>query len=170
MALLSLRFLPDPVLREKAKKVRGIDKWTQRLIDDMLETMPHENGVGLAANQVGVLQKVAVIRIPEMEHPLVFINPEVVERAGEREVDEGCLSIPGYQGKLIRSETVKVRALDRNGKRYTVKADGLLAQALEHEIDHLNGVLYIDHLESHDKLYKLEPRDADKEGAESGSE
>ena len=159
MALLSLRFLPDPVLREKAKKIRSIDKWTQRLIDDMLETMPHVDGVGLAANQVGVLQKVAVIQTPEMEEPLVLINPEVVERMGEREVDEGCLSIPGYRGELTRSETVKVRALDRNGKRYTVKVDDLRAQALEHEIDHLNGVLYIDHLESHDKLYKLEPKD-----------
>ena len=159
MALLSLRFVPDPVLREKAKKIRNIDNRTQRLIDDMLETMPYENGVGLAANQVGVLQKVAVIQTPEMEEPLVLINPEVVERNGEREVDEGCLSIPGYRGELIRSETVKVRALDRNGKRYTVKAEGLLAQALEHETDHLNGVLYIDYLESHDKLYKLEPKD-----------
>ena len=82
MALLSLRFVPDPVLREKAKKIRNIDKWTQRLIDDMLETMPHENGVGLAANQVGVLQKVAVIQTPEMEEPLVLINPEIVERTG----------------------------------------------------------------------------------------
>ena len=163
MALLSLRFVPDPVLREKAKKIRNIDKWTQRLIDDMLETMPHENGVGLAANQVGVLQKVTVIQTPEMEEPLVLINPEVVERNGEREVDEGCLSIPGYRGDLTRSETVKVRALDRNGKRYTVKADGLLAQALQHETDHLNGVLYIDHLESHDKLYKLEPKDYEEE-------
>ena len=159
MALLSLRFVPDPVLREKAKKIRNIDNRTQRLIDDMLETMPYENGVGLAANQVGVLQKVAVIQTPEMEEPLVLINPEVVERNGQREVDEGCLSIPGYRGELTRSETVKVRALDRNGKRYTVKAEGLLAQALEHETDHLNGVLYIDHLESHDKLYKLEPKD-----------
>ena len=170
MALLSLRFVPDPILRQKAKKVRNIDKRIQRLIDDMLETMPYENGVGLAANQVGVLQKVAVIQTPEMEEALVLINPEVVERNGEREVDEGCLSIPGYRGELIRSETVKVRALDRNGKRYTVKAEGLLAQAIEHETDHLNGILYIDHLESPDKLYKLEPKDYEEDEREEEAE
>ena len=163
MSLLKLRIIPDPILREKAKKIRAVDKFILELVENMLETMPHENGVGLAANQVGTLNKVAVIQTPEMEEALVLINPVVLERIGERIVEEGCLSIPGYRGELIRSETVKVRAQDARGKRYTIKADGLLAQALEHETDHLEGTLYIDHLESKDKLYKVNPDPTDVE-------
>ena len=163
MSLLKLRIIPDPILREKAKKIRAVDKFILELVENMLETMPHENGVGLAANQVGNLNKVAVIQTPEMEEALVLINPVVLERIGERIVEEGCLSIPGYRGELIRSETVKVRAQDARGKRYTIKADGLLAQALEHETDHLDGTLYIDHLESKDKLYKVNPDPTDVE-------
>lgn len=163
MSLLKLRIIPDPILREKAKKIRAVDKFILELVENMLETMPHENGVGLAANQVGTLNKVAVIQTPEMEEALVLINPVILERIGERIVEEGCLSIPGYRGELIRSETVKVRAQDARGKRYTIKADGLLAQALEHETDHLEGTLYIDHLESKDKLYKVNPDPTDVE-------
>tara|TARA_Y100000590_G_scaffold252801_1_gene283943 strand:- start:296 stop:790 length:495 start_codon:yes stop_codon:yes gene_type:complete len=163
LSLLKLRIIPDPVLREKAKKVRAVDKFILELVENMLETMPHENGVGLAANQVGTLNKVAVIQTPEMEEALVLINPVVLERLGERIVEEGCLSIPGYRGELIRSKTVKVRAQDGRGKRYTIKADGLLAQALEHETDHLEGTLYIDHLESKDKLYKVDNDPTDVE-------
>ena len=140
-----------------------MDKFILELVENMLETMPHENGVGLAANQVGTLNKVAVIQTPEMEEALVLINPVVLERLGERIVEEGCLSIPGYRGELIRSKTVKVRAQDGRGKRYTIKADGLLAQALEHETDHLEGTLYIDHLESKDKLYKVDDYPTDLE-------
>ena len=161
MALLKLRIVPDPVLHQKAKRVRNIDAALQRLLDDMIETMPHEGGVGLAANQVGVLQRVAVIQLPEDEEPRVLINPQVVATEGQREVEEGCLSIPGYRGLLSRAETVRVKALDRHGKPVRIKADGLLAQALQHETDHLNGILYIDHLESHDKLYKVEPEPQD---------
>ena len=163
MSLLKLRIIPDPILREKAKKIRAVDKFILELVENMLETMPHENGVGLAANQVGTLNKVAVIQTPEMEEALVLINPVILERIGERIVEEGCLSIPGYRGELIRSETVKVRAQDARGKRYTIKADGLLAQALEHETDHLEGILYIDHLESKDKLYKVNTDPTDVE-------
>ncbi len=140
-----------------------MDKFILELVENMLETMPHENGVGLAANQVGTLNKVAVIQTPEMEEALVLINPVVLERLGERIVEEGCLSIPGYRGELIRSRTVKVRAQDGRGKRYTIKAEGLLAQALEHETDHLEGTLYIDHLESKDKLYKVDDYPTDLE-------
>tara|TARA_B100001123_G_scaffold107243_2_gene124965 strand:- start:1194 stop:1685 length:492 start_codon:yes stop_codon:yes gene_type:complete len=163
LSLLKLRIIPDPILREKAKKVRAVDKFILELVENMLETMPHENGVGLAANQVGTLNKVAVIQTPEMEEALVLINPVVLERLGERIVEEGCLSIPGYRGELIRSRTVKVRAQDGRGKRYTIKAEGLLAQALEHETDHLEGTLYIDHLESKDKLYKVDDYPTDLE-------
>jgi peptide deformylase len=157
MALLRLRIAPDRLLHVKAKKIRTIDASIQRLADDMVETMYYENGVGLAANQVGVLQRICVIQMPEDEEPSILINPEIVETLGQREVDEGCLSVPGYRGTINRSETVKVRAQDINGKIIKIKAENLLAQALEHEIDHLNGILYLDHLESHDNLYKIEP-------------
>ena len=161
MSLLNLRTLPDPVLRQKARRVTKIDDSLQKLIDDMIDTMRHANGVGLAANQVGVLHRVVVIEIPEEEEVRVLINPEIIRREGERTVEEGCLSIPGYRGELSRSLKVRVRALDRYGKPIRIKAEGLLAQALEHETDHINGILYIDHLESHEKLWKLEPQEVE---------
>ena len=102
----------------------------------------------------------AVIEIPE-EEPIVLINPEIVRKSGERMVEEGCLSIPGYRGEIKRSVSVTVKGRDRQGKEVRLKATELLAQALEHEIDHLNGVLYIDHLESPDKLYRIEPEEED---------
>jgi peptide deformylase len=164
VSLLHLRTIPDPVLRQKARRVSKIDDALHKLIDDMLDTMRDADGVGLAANQVGVLQRVVVIEIPEEDQTRVLINPEIVRREGERVVEEGCLSIPGFRGELVRSVKVRVRALDRDGKPVRFKAEGLLAQALEHETDHINGVLYIDHLESPDKLWKLQPQEA---GAQS---
>ena len=160
MTVLNLRTLPDPVLRQKARRVTKIDDALQKLIDDMIDTMRDASGVGLAANQVGVLQRIVVIEIPEEEEVLVLINPEITRREGERLVEEGCLSIPGYRGELTRSLKVRARALDRDGNAMRIKADGLLAQALEHETDHINGTLYIDHLESSEKLWKLEPQEA----------
>ena len=160
MSLLHLRTIPDPVLRQKARRVSKIDDALHKLIDDMIDTMRDADGVGLAANQVGVLQRVVVIEIPEEEQTRVLINPEIVRREGERVVEEGCLSIPGFRGELVRSVKVRVRALDRDGKPVRFKADGLLAQALEHETDHINGILYIDHLESPEKLWKLQPQEA----------
>jgi peptide deformylase len=157
MALRQMRYLSDNVLRGKAKKVSTIDQSIQRLIDDMIETMQQSGGVGLAAPQVGVPLRVIVLQMPEKE-PLAIINPEIVKRSGEREIMEGCLSFPGYQGEIKRSISVSVKGLDRQGKAIRIKATGLMAQALEHEIDHLNGILYIEHLESEDKLYKLEPK------------
>jgi len=159
MTILQIHHFPDePVLRQKAKKVTRIDRSIQRLIDDMIETMQQVNGVGLAATQVGVLLKVMVLQMPE-EEPIAVINPEIVKRAGEQEVTEGCLSIPGYFGEIIRSASVTVKGKDRQGKAIRVKATGLMAQALDHEVDHLNGILYIDHLESQDKLHKVEATD-----------
>ncbi len=149
------------MLRQKARRVTKIDDALQRLIDDMIDTMREANGVGLAANQVGVLQRVVVIEMPEEEEDVrVLINPEIVRREGERVVEEGCLSIPGYRGELTRSLKVRVRALDRDGNPVRFKAEGLLAQALEHETDHINGTLYIDHLESPEKLWKLQAQEA----------
>lgn len=157
MAVLPLRTAPDPILRRKAQKIKVIDASLKRLIQDMVETMYEAKGVGIAANQVGSLRKVAIIQLPEDEGPRIFINPEIVRREGERELDEGCLSVPGYRGVAKRSVTVEARAQDLDGKVFRIKAeDNLLAQALEHEVDHLNGVLYIDHLADKDSLHKIE--------------
>lgn len=155
MAVLNIRTLPDPILRQKARRVTRIDDKLQQLIDDMIDTMRDAQGVGLAANQVGSLQRVVVIEIPEDEQVYVLINPEITRRQGERVVEEGCLSIPGYRGELSRSVKVRVRALDRNGQTIKIKAEGLLAQALEHETDHINGTLYVDHLQGADQLWRI---------------
>ena len=156
MTVLSLRTVPDPILRKKTRRIRDLDASINRLIDDMVETMHAENGVGLAANQVGVPLKLCVIGIPEEDEIRVFINPEIIVRKGERELEEGCLSIPGYRGKVNRSIEVRVKAQDRYGNKIRVKAENnLLAQALEHEIDHLNGLLYVDRLVSDDAIWKL---------------
>ena len=122
----------------------------------MVETLQLANGVGLAAPQVGVSLRVVVLRMPD-EEPIAIINPEMVKRTGEREVSEGCLSVPGYVGEIKRSVSVTVKGWDRHGKAIRIKATNLMAQVLEHELDHLNGILYIDHIESQDKLYKIEP-------------
>ncbi len=160
MAILPLRYAPDQVLRQKAKRVSSIDASIERLIDEMLETLPAVSGLGLAAPQVGVSLRVAVIQMPE-EEEIVLINPEIVKKSGERLVDEGCLSIPGYRGEIKRSVSVAIKGRNRRGKEFRLKATELLAQALEHEIDHLNGILYIDHLDSPDKLFRIEPEDED---------
>ena len=165
MAVLPIFEYPHLVLRQKAKKVRKIDKSIHRLADDMIDTLQHVGGVGLAANQIGVLRRVIVIQLPEEEEPRVYVNPEIVHREGEREVEEGCLSVPGYKGFITRSIWVKAKGLDRMSRVVRLRADGLLAQALEHEIDHLNGILYLDHLESHQELIKVEP-DSEESSAE----
>ena len=154
MAVANIRLFPDPVLRLKAKRVRSIDGSIHGLIDDMIETMRACSGVGLAAPQIGVSLRVAVIEIPG-EEVITLINPEIIKRMGERVVEEGCLSLPGYKGEIKRSQMVKVKGQDRYGKEIRLKGEELLAQALEHEIDHLNGILYIDRLESPDKLIRL---------------
>ncbi len=156
MPIRTMRHLPDPVLRQKARRVPAIDSSIQQLIDDMVETMQQANGVGLAAPQVGVSLRVVVIQIPG-EELITIINPKIVKRAGEREVTEGCLSVPGYAGEIKRSVSVTVKGQDRQGKAIRLKGTELMAEALEHELDHLNGILYIDHLESQDKLHKIEP-------------
>ena len=158
MTVHDIRFLGDPVLREKAKRVPTIDASIHRLIKDMIDSMRAANGVGLAAPQIGVSLRVIVIGLPD-EEPFALINPEIVKRSGERTVEEGCLSVPGYRTEnLTRSVTVVAKGMDPSGKLVRFKGkDNLLAQALEHEIDHVNGTLYIDHLESKDDLIKIEP-------------
>ena len=158
MAVRAMHHLPaDSVLRRKAKRVPKIGSSIQRLIDDMIETMRQSNGVGLAAPQVGVSLRVVVLQMPDDEEPTAIINPEIVKRTGEQEVTEGCLSVPGYYGEIKRSASVTVKGWDRQGKVIRIKATGLIAQALEHELDHLNGILYIDHIEGEDRLHKIEP-------------
>jgi peptide deformylase len=155
MAVLQIRTLPDPVLRQKAKRVTKFDDSIQKLIDDMIDTLRADpNRAGLAAPQVGVLLRVAVIELPEQEL-ITLINPEIIKKEGERIVQEGCLSVPGYFGEIKRAVTVKVKARDRYGKEFRLKAQELLAQALEQEIEHLDGILYIDHLESPEKLFGI---------------
>jgi len=163
MAVLTIRTLPDPVLRQKTKTVNRIDRSVKKRVADMRETLHADPGrVGLSANQVGVSLRVTVIGIPE-EEDIILINPEIVRRKGQRLVSEGCLSIPGYIGELYRAETVTAKGLGLDGKEVRIKAEGLLAQALEHETDHLDGKLYIDHMDSMDTLRKIEPEDTGKE-------
>jgi peptide deformylase len=153
----------NPVLRQKAKRVSQVDRPIQKLIDDMIETMKVAPGVGLAAPQIGVPLRLAVIDVDDKI--TVIVNPEIVKTIGEVELDEGCLSVPGFWGRLNRAERVSVKALDRNGKELRIRdAEGLLAQALQHEIDHLDGHLYIDRMDTLDKLQRSEPlrkREAD---------
>ena len=167
MTVLRMRILPDPILRQQAKKVGKVQSNMKKFTDDMIETMHSQQGVGLAANQVGSLQKVVVIQLPEWEEAMVLINPEIVKQEGEREVEEGCLSIPGYRGLVKRSVNVRARAIGMDGKLMRIKADELFAQALEHEIDHLNGILYIDRLVSPDNLWKItHPPEGEEEADE----
>ena len=162
MAVRPICVLPDAVLRQKARRVTSIDSSIQRLIDDMIETMQAVSGVGLAAPQVGVSLRVAVIGVPG-EEVITLVDPEIIKRQGERLLEEACLSVPGYQGELKRSVWVKVKARDRQGRNIRIKGEGLLAQALEHEIDHLDGILYIDHVENPDKLWELLPEASQNE-------
>lgn len=156
MAILSLVSMDNPVLHQKAKRVKRIDSSIQKLIDDMIETMHSTNGAGLAAPQVGVSLQVAVIDIPDGEL-ITLINPELVKGSEEYEVHEACLSLPGFNGEIMRFESVTVKGRDRHGTLIRLKADGLLAQCLQHEIDHLNGIVYIDHIDNPEKLHKNEP-------------
>jgi len=158
MAVIAIRTLPDPVLRQKAKRVSGADPSIHKLISNMLETMHEAKGVGLAAPQVGVSLRVIVVCLPEENsEEIVLINPEIVKKSGEREIEERCLSVPGYAGQVKRAVSVTVKGRNKAWKEIRIKADELLAQALEHEIDHLNGVLYVDRVESPEKLTKVEP-------------
>jgi len=156
MTVKRVRVLPDPVLRRKAKRVSTINSSIKKLIADMTETMHAAPGVGLAAPQIGVSLRVVVICMPGEEN-VALINPKVIKKKGERLVIEGCISVPGYYGEVKRAESVVAKGLDPSGNEIRIKGEGLLAQALEHEIDHLNGILYIDHIETTDRLHKTEP-------------
>lgn len=160
MALRAIRISTEEVLRKKSKEVKDINDRIITLLDDMAETMYEANGVGLAAPQVGILRRVVVIDIGEGIHEL--INPVIMETDGEQTGDEGCLSVPGKTGKVTRPNYCKVEALNREGEKITVEGEGLMARALCHEIDHLDGVLYIDKV-INDELFDVEPYDDDEE-------
>ncbi len=147
MAILDILKFPDARLRNSAKLVDTVDKTVQKLADDMLETMYGAPGIGLAAIQVGVARQVVVIDISEeRDDPLVLINPEILEASGEEEMEEGCLSVPGYFDVVKRAEKVTLKALDREGNEFVRDLDGLLAVCVQHEIDHLHGKLFVDYL------------------------
>ncbi|MFA7413030.1 MAG: peptide deformylase [Rhizobium sp.] len=150
MTIKPLIILPDPILRQVSNPVERVDSDIRKLAEDMLETMYDAPGIGLAAIQVGVPRRLLVIDVAregEEKQPLVFINPEIVASSDTRSVyEEGCLSIPDYYAEVERPATVTVRSIDREGKEQLTEAEGLLATCLQHEIDHLNGVLFIDHI------------------------
>ena len=153
MSILPIRVFPDPMLRKKARPIKRVDESIRRLARDMIETMQNAGGVGLAANQVGVLKRLVTLQMPE-EDAYALINPEILKREGEREVEEGCLSVPGYTGLVKRSVRVTARYIDEAGSRIKLPAEELLSQAIEHEVDHLNGIVFLDHLIAHEELHK----------------
>jgi len=147
MAILDILHFPDPRLRTQARKVDSVDDQVRALVDDMLETMYQAPGIGLAATQVNVHRRLLVIDISsEQNAPLVLINPELLATTGSEEMDEGCLSVPGIYERVQRAEQIRVQALDRDGKHFELEAEGLLAVCIQHEIDHLDGKLFVDYL------------------------
>ena len=149
MAKLPILTFPNPRLRNKAQPVREVDAGVRRLVDDMFETMYAASGIGLAAIQVDVPLRVVVTDISERhDSPLCLINPEILEREGNEQMEEGCLSVPGFFETVSRAERVRVRALDRDGRPFEIDADGLLAVCIQHEIDHLDGKLFVDYISS----------------------
>lgn len=147
MAIRNIRKKGDDVLRKNSKLVKEVNPRLLMLIGDMLETMYDADGVGLAAPQVGILKRIFVIDIYDDEGPKVFINPEILETAGSQTDDEGCLSVPGVNEPVERPNYVKVKAFNEKGEEFILEAEGLLARAVLHENDHLNGVLFVDHVQ-----------------------
>jgi peptide deformylase len=147
MAILNILRFPDQRLRKKARPVEEVTDDIRRLVDDMFETMYDAPGIGLAATQVNVQWRVVVIDVSEgRDEPRVFINPEILEQRGEEIMEEGCLSVPGIYAEVKRANWVRVRALDRDGNPWEIETDGLLAVCIQHEIDHLDGKLFVDYL------------------------
>jgi peptide deformylase len=147
MALLPILEFPDPRLRTRAAPVAEVDASIRKLIDDMFETMYAAPGIGLAATQVNVHKRVLVVDVSEdRSKPLALINPEIINLEGVEETEEGCLSVPGIYDKVTRAERIRVRTLDRSGKPLEIDADGLLAVCIQHEMDHLEGKLFVDYL------------------------
>lgn len=183
MAVREIIYANDPRLRQKAKRVKQFGPELKALADDMLETMHEAHGVGLAASQIGLLQRIFVAQLPEDEDepqsskPYVLVNPKVVKTShNEVEGEEGCLSIPTWYGMVWRPDWILVKAQDTNGKPLRIKAEGMLARVFLHEMDHLDGVLFVDRVESPDKVWQVKPEDlqqeepASQEGQEAEAE
>ncbi len=147
LSILSILEFPDERLRKKAEIVKTVDDKIKKLVDDMLETMYQSHGIGLAATQVNVHQRIVVIDVSEeKDTPLCLINPEIIEKDGVKESEEGCLSVPGFFEKVTRAEHIVVKALDRSGEPFELSARDLLAVCVQHELDHLNGKLFVDYI------------------------
>ena len=146
MAIREIRLSGDEILRKTSREVEEVTDKIRELLDDMVETMHKYNGVGLAAPQVGILKRVIVIDLYDGEEPLQLVNPKIIKAKGKQEVEEGCLSFPNEYAKMVRPKEVTVEALDRDGKKVIITGKDLLAQALTHEIDHLNGILFVDNM------------------------
>lgn len=144
MAIRIVREDGDEILRKKSKEVEEVNDKIKQILDDMVETMHYYNGVGLSAPQIGLLKRLVVIDLYDDKGPIKLVNPKILKQEGKQEVEEGCLSFPNQFAKIIRPEKVTMEALDENGKKIKIKAEGLLAQAICHEIDHLEGILFVD--------------------------
>jgi len=167
MAIREIRTEGDPILRKECKTVKEMNERTKILIGDMFDTMYEADGVGLAGPQVGILKKIFVVDVGgEEPQPMVFINPEILEKSGEQTGSEGCLSVPGYQGEVTRAEHIRVRAFNENMEEFELEADGLLARCIQHEEDHLHGTLYVDKVNG--ELVDLS--ELEEEAAESGED
>ena len=154
MTALNVLIYPEDHLKVVCDPVVNVSDETRKIIDDMFDTMYQEEGIGLAAPQVDILQRIITIDIEgDKQNQLVLINPEILSSEGETGIEEGCLSIPGFRALIPRKEKVTVKALDRNGREFTLEADGLLAICIQHEIDHLNGVMFYDHINQTQPMY-----------------
>ncbi len=171
MAVKPIVTAENPLLREKSKKVSQFGEALRGLVDDMFDSMHAANGLGLAAPQIGVLRRVFIVEMPpeydkegnEISEgkSYILVNPEIVKARGEVEVEEGCLSVPGYQGLVQRANQVLIKGQDIEGRSVRYRAENLLAQAFQHELDHLHGILYIDRIESPDKLWRIETSESE---------
>jgi len=167
MAILEILHYPDPRLRNEALPVEIVDLEIKTLVSDMFETMYDAPGIGLASIQVNVPKRVIVVDVSE-EHdqPLCFINPEIIRKEGEEEMDEGCLSVPGFYETVQRADNIRVKALNENGEEFEMDADGLLAVCIQHEIDHLDGKLFVDYISplKRNRIRKKLEKDSKKSG------
>ncbi|EPZ51557.1 MULTISPECIES: peptide deformylase [Alicyclobacillus] len=155
MSIRIIRIGEDPALRQRAKEVTKFNAAIHKLLDDMAETMRHADGVGLAANQIGILKRLVVIDVGQ--GLIELVNPEILERRGQQYGPEGCLSLPGISGKVERAQYVKIRAQNRDGEPFELEGEDLLARCIQHEIDHLNGILFTDYLRE-DEIERVEER------------
>ncbi len=144
MAIRIIREAEDEILRKKSKEVEVVDEKIAEILNDMVETMHKYDGVGLAGPQIGILKRIIVIDLYDDKGPIKLVNPKIIKQSGTQEVEEGCLSFPNQYGKIVRPEKIKIEALNEKGEKIKIEGEGLLAQAISHEIDHLDGILFVD--------------------------